>query len=93
MTYGRELERSLKHLEFYGLSKNMRKYMGFQEPFLHENNLSANKAYTDKVVNNLKDQISKRNLVFGIDEIIDQISHLTQDYTISLKQHQISDFV
>jgi len=44
----------------------MRKYMGFQEPFLHENNLSANKAYTDKVVKNLKDQISKRNLVFGI---------------------------
>jgi hypothetical protein len=67
--------------------------MGFQEPFLHENNLSANKAYTDRVVKNLKDQISKGNLVFGINEIINQISQFTQDYTISSKQQQLSDFV
>jgi len=72
-------------LEIFGILWTVKEYeriYGFQEPFLHEKNLSANKAYTDKVVNNLKDQISKRNLVFGIDEIIDQISHLTQDYTI-----------
>jgi len=83
-------------LEIFGILWTVKEYeriYGFQEPFLHENNLSANKAYTDKVVNNLKDQISKRNLVFGIDEIIDQISDLTKEYTISLKQHQISDFV
>jgi DNA repair photolyase len=83
-------------LEIFGILWTIKEYeriYGFQEPFLHKNNLSANKGYTDKVVNNLKDEISKRNLVFGIDELIDQISELTLDYTISLKQQQISDFV
>ena len=83
-------------LESLGFLWAIREYegiYGFQEPLLHENNLSANKIYTDKVLNNLKDQITKRNIEFGFNELIKQISQLAMSYPISLKQCTISEFV
>jgi hypothetical protein len=55
--------------------------------------LSANRTYTDKVMNNLKDEISKRNIAFGFDQLIEQITKLRQRYAISLKQCKMSEFV
>ena len=83
-------------LELFGLSRAIREYeriYGFQEPFLHENNLSANRAYTDKVMSNLKDEISKRNISFGFNQLIEQITQSRQAFAISLKQCKMSDFV
>jgi DNA repair photolyase len=83
-------------LELFGISWAIREYeriYGFQEPFFHEKNLSANRTYIDKVVNNLKDEISKRNIAFGFDQLIEQITQLRQGYKISLKQCKMSEFV
>jgi len=83
-------------LELFGISWSIEEYeriYGFQEPFTHENNQSANKTYIDKVLNNLKDEVSKRNIVFGFSELIEQLTKVKQDYTISSKQCRISEFV
>jgi hypothetical protein len=55
--------------------------------------LSANRTYTDKVINNLKDEISKTNISFGFNQLIEQITQLRQAYPISLKQCKISEYV
>ena len=83
----------LESLGFLWVIREYERIYGFQEPLLHENNLSANKIYTDKVLNNLKDAITKRNIVFGFNELMEQISQLAMSYPISLKQCKISEFV
>jgi DNA repair photolyase len=83
-------------LELFGKSWSIEEYeriYGFQEPFSHENNQNANKTYIDKVLNNLKAEISKRNIVFGFGELIEQLTKVKQEYTISSKQCRISEFV
>jgi len=83
-------------LELFGISWSIEEYeriYGFQEPFLHENNQSANKTYIDKVIDNLKDEVSKRNIVFGFSELIEELTKVKQEYTISSKQCRISEFV
>jgi hypothetical protein len=83
-------------LELFGISWSIEEYeriYSFQEPFSHENNQNANKTYIDKVLNNLKAEISKRNIVFGFSELIEQLTKVKQEYTISSKQCRISQFV
>jgi DNA repair photolyase len=82
-------------LELIGISWSIEEYeriYGFQEPFSNEKNQSANKTYIDKVLNNLKYEVSKRNIVFGIEELIEQLTKVKQEYTISSKQCRISEF-
>ena len=83
----------LNYLEYLGRLKSMKEYMVFKNLFTHENNQSANKTYIDKVLNNLKDEVSKRNIVFGFSELIEELTKVKQDYTISSKQCRISEFV
>jgi DNA repair photolyase len=83
-------------LKLFRISWAIREYeriYGFQEPFFHENNLSASRTYTDKVLNNLKDEISKRNIAFGFNQLIEQITQPRQVCAISLKQRKMSEFV
>jgi DNA repair photolyase len=83
-------------LELFGISWSIEEYeriYGFQEPFLDENNQCANKTYIDKVLDNLKDEVSKRNIVFGFSELIEELTKVNQEYTISSKQCRISEFV
>jgi DNA repair photolyase len=83
-------------LELFGISEVIREYeriYGFQEPFFHENNLGANKTYIDKVISNLKDDISKKDIAFGFNELIEQMTRLRKSYPISFKQSRISEFV
>lgn len=83
-------------LELFGISEVIREYeriYGFQEPFFHENNLGANKTYIDKVISNLKNDISKKDIAFGFSELIEQMTRLRKSYPISFKQSRISEFV
>jgi DNA repair photolyase len=83
-------------LELFGISWTIEEYeriYGFQEPFMHDNNQSANKTYIDKVLDNLKYEVSTRNIVFGFSELIEQLTKVKQEYTISSKQCRISEFV
>lgn len=88
--------RIVEILELFGTSwatKEYERIYGFQVPFLHENSLSANTTYTDNVVNNLKAVISKKNIAFGFNELLQQITNSRQSYAISLKQRKLSEFV
>jgi DNA repair photolyase len=83
-------------LELFGISEVIRQYeriYGFQEPFFHENSLGANKTYIDKVIGNLKNDISKKDIAFGFNELIEQITQMRKSYPISFKQSRISEFV
>jgi DNA repair photolyase len=83
-------------LELFGILWAIQQYeriYGFQEPFFHEKNLGANKTYTGKVIDNLKNEISKKDIVFGFSQLIAQITQLKQGYPISSKQCKISEFV
>jgi ligand-binding sensor protein len=66
---------------------------GFQEPFLYKYNLSANTTYTDNVINNHKAEISKKNILFGFNELMQQITESRQTCAISSKQLKLNDFV
>jgi DNA repair photolyase len=82
-------------LELFGILEVIREYeriYGFQEPFFHENNLGASKTYTDKVISKVKNEISKKDIVFGFNELIEQITPLRKSYPISFKQCRISEF-
>ncbi len=82
-------------LQLFGLSWITKEYeiiYGFQEPFLDKYNLSANTTYTDNVVNNLKAEISKKNILYGFNELIQQITESRYTYVTS-KQLKLSDFV
>jgi DNA repair photolyase len=83
-------------LELFGISWTIEEFeriYSFQEPFMHDNNQSANKTYIDKVLDNLKDEVSKRNIVYGFNELIEELTKVKQEYTISSKQSRISEFV
>ena len=83
-------------LEILGRSWSIEEYeriFGFQEPFVNDNNLSANTIYSDKVITFLKDELSRRNIVFGFDKLIECITNTKSEYAISTKQCRISEFV
>jgi DNA repair photolyase len=83
-------------LELFGILDVIMEYeriYGFQEPFFHENNLGASKTYTDKVISHVKNEISKKDIVFGFNELLEQITQLRKSYPISFKQSRISKFV
>ncbi|MGB7695985.1 MAG: hypothetical protein WBL46_02050, partial [Nitrososphaeraceae archaeon] len=60
---------------------------------LHENNLTADERYTGKVMSNLKYEILNRNIEFGFEKLIAQISRTKQEYPVSLQQCKISEFL
>jgi len=83
-------------LQLFGVSWATKEYemiYGFQEPFLYKYNLSANTTYTDNVINNLKAEISKKNILFGFNELMQQITESRQTCAISSKQLKLNDFV
>jgi len=83
-------------LELIDLSWAIKEYeqiFGFQEPILHENNLTADERYTDKVMSNLKYEILNRNIEFGFENLIAQISRMKQECPVSLQQCRISEFL
>ncbi|MGE5683702.1 MAG: SPL family radical SAM protein [Nitrososphaerota archaeon] len=83
-------------LELLGISWSIEEYekiFGFQEPLMNDNNLSANTAYSDNVINCLKYELSRKNIEFGFDKLIEYISNLTSEYAISTKQYRISEFI
>jgi len=59
---------------------------------MHENSMSAHKRYKDKVMTNVKKEVLKRNIKFGLFELIEQISFSRNKYSIFLKQSGVSDF-
>src|SRR6187402_1333110 len=83
-------------LELIDLSWAIKEYkqiFGFQEPILHENNLTADERYTDKVMSNLKYEILNRNIEFGFENLIAQIARMKQGCPVSLQQCRISEFL
>ncbi|MDW0120043.1 MAG: radical SAM protein [Nitrososphaeraceae archaeon] len=83
-------------LELLGISWSIEEYekiFGFQEPLMNDNNLSASTTYSDNVINCLKYELSKRNIEFGFDKLIECISNLKSEYAISTKQYRISEFI
>lgn len=83
-------------LESLGKSWSIEEYeriFGFQEPFINDNYLSAATIYSGNVINFLKHELSKRNIVFGFDKLMECISNVKSDYAISIKQCRISEFV
>jgi len=83
-------------LELLGISWSIEEYeriFGFQEPFVNDNNLSACKVYSDNIINFLKDELSRRNIAFGFDKLIEYITNTKSEYAISKKQSRISEFV
>ena len=60
---------------------------------MNDNNLSANTAYSDNVINCLKYELSRKNIEFGFDKLIEYISNLKSEYAISTKQYRISEFI
>ena len=83
-------------LELLGISWSIEKYekiFGFQEPLMNDYNLSASTTYSDYVINFLKYELSKRNIEFGFDKLIECISNLKSEYAISTKQYRISEFI
>jgi hypothetical protein len=44
-------------------------------------------------MNGLKNELSKRNIEFGFDKLIELISNKKSEYVISTKQCRISEFV
>jgi DNA repair photolyase len=83
-------------LELLAISWSVEEYkriFGFQEPFMNDNNLSAGTIYSDKVIKFLKDELSRRNIVFGFDKLIQCITKTESEYAISTKQSRISEFV
>jgi hypothetical protein len=83
-------------LELLGVSWNIEEYeriFGFQDPIINDNNLSAVTAYSDKVMKGLKKELSKSNIEFGFDKLIELISNKKSEYAISTKQCRISEFV
>ncbi|HJR84699.1 MAG TPA: radical SAM protein [Nitrososphaeraceae archaeon] len=83
-------------LELLGVSWSIEEYeriFGFQEAIINDNNLSAITTYSDKVMNGLKNELSKRNIEFGFDKLIELISNKKSGYAISTKQCRISEFV
>ena len=83
-------------LELLGVSWSIEEYeriFGFQEPLINDNNLSSLTTYSDNVMNGLKNELSKRNIEFGFDKLIENISNKKSEYVISTKQSRISEFV
>jgi hypothetical protein len=83
-------------LELLGKSWSIEEYeriFGFQEPLVNDNNLSASTIYSDNVINFLKGELSRRNIVFGFDRLIECITNTKSGYAISTKQCRISEFV
>lgn len=83
-------------LELLGISWSVEEYkriFGFQEPFMNDNNLGAGTFYSDNVIKFLKDELSRRNIVFGFDKLIQCITKTKLEYAISTKQSRISEFV
>jgi DNA repair photolyase len=82
-------------LELLGISWSIEDYekiFGFQEPLMNDNNLSASTTYSDNVINYLKYELSKRNIEFGFDKLIECISNFKSEFAISTKQCRISEF-
>jgi DNA repair photolyase len=65
----------------------------FQEPIVHENNLTADELYTDKVMSILKYQVLNKNIEFGFEKLIAKISKVKQQFPVSLQQCRISEFL
>jgi DNA repair photolyase len=83
-------------LQLLGRSSSIEKYeriFGFQDPFENDNNLSADTIYSEKVINFLKDELSRRKIVFGFNKLIECITNTKLEYAISTKQCRMSEFV
>lgn len=83
-------------LQLLGISWSIEEYgriFGFQEPLMNDNNLNACTIYIDNVINFLKDELSRKNIVFGFDKLIELITKTKSDYAISIKQCRISEFI
>ena len=83
-------------LELLGISSSIEDYeriFGFQEPFANDKNLSAGATYSDNVINFLKDELSRRNIVFGFNKLIECISDTKLEYAISKKQCRMSEYI
>jgi len=83
-------------LELMNLPLTIKEYeqlYDFQEPIVHENNLTADELYTDKVMSILKYQVLNKNIEFGFEKLIAKISKVKQQFPVSLQQCRISEFL